>query len=349
MSDFEQAPNDVTTTPLGEVPILEKHAHPIAFSLLAITILLAGVFYFVNFQSGLAPEELVVPVAEEKSTVACNYANELEAYNDAILTTDPQKCECVTDGEKKNMCLAVTQDDALIKQARETFDVTNCEGIQTPDKKESCIQLVESGVTYLSNEDPAYLINTYLNSQNYAGAVEVYESLTSDESLDANIMARLAYAVGATSAIDEGTFDEQKLEKAFTLLEAAKKRDPEYNEVYSIEGTMYRDFKNDYQKAITAYTKSIELVSDNLYTYISRGRAYRLAGELENAVADFEKALSLDESKSVTEINYSLCLLYGTGPTANKEKATSHCTIALVKETNPVMIEELQKSMAGTE
>ncbi|MCU0436874.1 MAG: tetratricopeptide repeat protein [Raineya sp.] len=77
--------------------------------------------------------------------------------------------------------------------------------------------------------------------------------------------------------------------------------DLKYNvsEAYVIMGLAHYAF-SDYNKAIDAYTKSIEL--DNQYkdAYYNRGVAYYWLSKNEQALADFQKAIELDKKDART-------------------------------------------------
>jgi len=67
-----------------------------------------------------------------------------------------------------------------------------------------------------------------------------------------------------------------------------------------LEGTWEKGFlgdiykhTHDYDKAIKVYSECIEEDEEDEYAYLTRGETYKLAGQLENAKADFEKVLEL--------------------------------------------------------
>lgn len=349
MSEFEQTPNDVNTTPAGNMPVLEKHHHLIAILLLVTAVFLAGVFFFVSFQEGKNSNEDLSLLGQEGLSTGCNYASNQEAHIQAVNGLDTQVCDCVTNDEEKASCQKSVEEELALQNAKSGFDVAACENIETEVKKQLCIQTIESGIEYLKENDPGYLAKGYIISQNYDKAIEVFEEAIAAGTNDARTLAQFALTLALSSAIEEGRYDEEKLKRAVSLLEEAKSKDPNEAEVYRVEGSLYTSYLPDYEKAITSYTTSIQFDSENIDSYIGRGQAYMLAENNEQAVADFEKAAQLDTDKKNTQVYYSLCLLYGSGSVANKEKATSNCTTALSLEKNPAIIEEIQKNMAKTE
>lgn len=72
------------------------------------------------------------------------------------------------------------------------------------------------------------------------------------------------------------------------------------------EGDKYTE-QQQWEKAVAAYTNSIELDSNNIYAFINRSWAYRQLGKYDNALTDSNSAVDLDpenakayESRSYT-------------------------------------------------
>ena len=64
------------------------------------------------------------------------------------------------------------------------------------------------------------------------------------------------------------------------------------------EGLVYNN-EGDYQKAIVAFTKAIELDPSLANAYSNRGWAYIKLGQYEQAIADCTKAIELDPSLAI--------------------------------------------------
>ena len=70
---------------------------------------------------------------------------------------------------------------------------------------------------------------------------------------------------------------------------------PSHNDAYHQRGKAYAG-KADYETAIENYTKAIDLSPDNAgYVYFDRAEAYRLLGDNEAAIADFETVIEESE------------------------------------------------------
>ena len=54
--------------------------------------------------------------------------------------------------------------------------------------------------------------------------------------------------------------------------------------------------KDDYDRAITVFSKAIELDSNNMPAYVGRGVTYRCKGNYDHAITDFDKAIELAPS-----------------------------------------------------
>jgi serine/threonine protein kinase/Tfp pilus assembly protein PilF len=63
------------------------------------------------------------------------------------------------------------------------------------------------------------------------------------------------------------------------------------------------DNLKEFEKAIEAYNRAIQLAPDFLWVWNNRGEAYAKLGNTQAALADFKKAISLDKSKSFVPWN----------------------------------------------
>jgi Flp pilus assembly protein TadD len=59
----------------------------------------------------------------------------------------------------------------------------------------------------------------------------------------------------------------------------------------------YGVIKGQYDKAISDYTKAIEINPRDAVTYTNRGLAYAQKGQFEMACSDFKRACQIGESK----------------------------------------------------
>jgi tetratricopeptide (TPR) repeat protein len=91
------------------------------------------------------------------------------------------------------------------------------------------------------------------------------------------------------------------------LAKGDTKKQGEYNEAvkglsatdWFEKGYAYHEAK-EYQDAINAYTKAIELSPKNPVGYYNRGIAYRELGNYNQAIADYTNAIKLDHKDALT-------------------------------------------------
>jgi tetratricopeptide (TPR) repeat protein len=65
----------------------------------------------------------------------------------------------------------------------------------------------------------------------------------------------------------------------------------------------------DYEGAIEEYKEQIRLNPEEYYTYISLGSAYTMKGDLQQALASYDKAISMSPAEAEGYYNKSLCLV----------------------------------------
>ena len=68
--------------------------------------------------------------------------------------------------------------------------------------------------------------------------------------------------------------------------------EPEFAFAYDTRGSVYNNIQ-DYSKAISDFTKAIELNSNYAIAYFNRGNAYYNSGDNIKAREDWQKAYSL--------------------------------------------------------
>jgi tetratricopeptide (TPR) repeat protein len=73
-------------------------------------------------------------------------------------------------------------------------------------------------------------------------------------------------------------------------------------EEYVEQGNGYYD-EGDYEQAIAAYTRAIELSPDNVDAYYNRGNAYFFLLEYERAIANFDHAIVLNPDQALAYRN----------------------------------------------
>jgi tetratricopeptide (TPR) repeat protein len=90
--------------------------------------------------------------------------------------------------------------------------------------------------------------------------------------------------------------EQQDWQGAITEFSTAIDLDPKSDRAYEDRGTAQTELGN-YDQAISDLTKAIEIAPDRVGPYYARAVAYRETGDLESALADYSKAIG-DLSKT---------------------------------------------------
>ena len=88
-------------------------------------------------------------------------------------------------------------------------------------------------------------------------------------------------------------FNNKEYEKALEAYAKALELDPEYVYAYNGRGNAYKAL-GEYEKAVSDYDRALELDPEHVNAYNGRGNAYQALGEYEKAVSDYDRALELD-------------------------------------------------------
>lgn len=100
-----------------------------------------------------------------------------------------------------------------------------------------------------------------------------------------------------------------EMTQAILNLEAEVTANPTNFEAWTRLGHLYYD-NNQPQKAIGAYTKSLELHSGDANLLTDLGVMYRRTGQSEKAVEQFNKAIARDSSHIQSRFNKGIVLFY---------------------------------------
>jgi tetratricopeptide (TPR) repeat protein len=93
------------------------------------------------------------------------------------------------------------------------------------------------------------------------------------------------------------TFHEkQEYAKAVEAYTEAIRLDPELTAVYNLRGTVYTRMRED-DKAIEDFSQAIRLGPDPYVSYTNRGNVYFWQSECEKATKDYESAIRLDPKR----------------------------------------------------
>ena len=106
----------------------------------------------------------------------------------------------------------------------------------------------------------------------------------------------------ATSKLKEGQIDE-----AIELYTKALNEAPDDYNIISDRGVAYLH-KNDKLRCFGDFNRAIQLQPNYSYRYASRAYAKKHFGDLEGAVADYEKAVELDPEDAVAQNNLGMLL-----------------------------------------
>jgi len=88
-----------------------------------------------------------------------------------------------------------------------------------------------------------------------------------------------------------------KLDDAIQDFEKAKKTNPEKASVYTNIGRAYM-LKNDYKKAINYLNEGIKIDNKSIPSYLNRAVAKQKSNDLEGAIEDFSKIISIDKNNA---------------------------------------------------
>jgi len=104
----------------------------------------------------------------------------------------------------------------------------------------------------------------------------------------------------------------QQEAQAILNLEAEVTANPDNYNAWTQLGHLYFD-SNQVEKAIGAYTKSLELHSGNANLWTDLGVMYRRSGDPQKAIETFEKAMSMDSSHTPSRFNKGIVLHFDLG------------------------------------
>ena len=123
----------------------------------------------------------------------------------------------------------------------------------------------------------------------------------------------------ATNAAQQPDQSQQEAQ-AIINLEAEVTANPDNYNAWTQLGHLYFD-SNQVQKAIGAYTKSLELHSGNANLWTDLGVMYRRSGDPQKAIETFDKAMSMDSSHAPSRFNKGIVLHFDLGRTEEAIKS----------------------------
>jgi cytochrome c-type biogenesis protein CcmH/NrfG len=134
------------------------------------------------------------------------------------------------------------------------------------------------------------------------------------------------YKAGPGTSVQQGSFPPQvssgpkttpQQTSQILTLEESVSDNPKDFESWVKLGNLYFDTDN-YQRAINAYNRYLELKPDNPNVWTDLGVMYRRSGQPADAVAAFDRAISLDPKHETALFNKGIVLLHDLG---NREAA----------------------------
>lgn len=128
-----------------------------------------------------------------------------------------------------------------------------------------------------------------LASDDYADAVQRYDSLIDSSNPDALALYRRAVALNASGQTD----------KALADYNAAIKANPKASFAFLNRGVLLAERKRAYDRAIEDFDKVLVLEPDNVEALISRGDAFSQLGDSGRAMADLNRAVALAPNNPV--------------------------------------------------
>lgn len=284
MSETEQTREQSDTLHEHE-SLLKKHyyAFEVIVLIFAVLVLFSVFALYSNIKNNRNVATDVPAVTSEK----CQYASNGEALQGAIERGSINDCDCIDDVDTKSMCVAQVNDLFFYKKAVSDVRASTCDFIEDTLSKESCQLAVEDKVAYAKSLDTS---STETDTDTSVDFEKAYQ----ENSNDVETILQLAVSYGFKSA-ENGTeeSDATMISKSLALIEEAKKIAPNDSKVYMTEGFVY-GLEKEYDKAIEAYSKSLELDANNIQALINRGKVYELMDMTTEATADFDKARQLD-------------------------------------------------------
>jgi TolB-like protein len=128
--------------------------------------------------------------------------------------------------------------------------------------------------------------------KNLKTSILLYQSSLKEDPQFKQAWTGLAYSQITLYWFSEGNVD--LIKQARESLDAAKKIDPEFPELYIAEGNYYYSGFLDYKKAIKWYNKAIAAMPNYADAYMNKGWASRRAGLWQQAISNMQQSIDLN-------------------------------------------------------
>ncbi len=283
-----------------------------------ITIALVSVFSVSIF---LAVYLFIIQPGHKNSTnkTLCLNASDEDIYKKIAEDTKEVGCECIKEEKLKKACIDLVKERSLYKKAVTNSDKSLCDYIENDTSKDSCSLAVENKIAYLKSVE----VPKGNPEENISVAYLERTREESPKDIDNLINLAKAYVFSGLNS-EKQQASEFEIDKSIAILNEAKELEPKNANVYIAQGYIY-SINKQYEEALVAYTKGLELDQDNLEALVGRSGVLYLLKMNKEALSDLERAAKLDSERIYTEsiIDINLCRLYAE--TSDFEKATEKC------------------------
>ena len=152
--------------------------------------------------------------------------------------------------------------------------------------------------------------NIYGDNLNALGVI--LESNSVDAEFRRCMTQKFGYTIidpRCTKVFDSGLayLNKKEYAKAISDFTKAIEINPNYTSAYYNRGLGYASLK-DYTEAISDFTKAIEIEPDNIELYCNRGLVYSRQNNLVQAISDFTKAIEIAPNDA--KVYYSRSIIY---------------------------------------
>lgn len=117
-----------------------------------------------------------------------------------------------------------------------------------------------------------------------------------------------------TAAPQQSNMSDQE-RQAIAHLEQEVTASPEKFQSWTQLGNLYYD-TGQYEKAVKAYERSLELHSGDANIWTDLGVMYRRTGSPQKAIEAFDKAIAMDPTHQTSRLNKGIVLMYDLNDTA---------------------------------
>ena len=137
----------------------------------------------------------------------------------------------------------------------------------------------------------------------------------------ASALAQTPQERGWCESEDAVTVD-QRIDGCSAVIKAARDKGDKLAEAFNNRGVGYR-LKGDYDRAIADYNQAIKLNAKSASAYNNRGVAYDKNGEYDRAILDYDQAIKLDPKLAFALYGRGLARLKNEDPSGEADIAAA--------------------------